>query len=111
MKRLLFLFAAACIPVAEVQKMVLDGKCEVYCHRSGYDSGAYRDKSCLCYDALDFERTKEKRLTLPRRANHRFADPKEFYTREPVTPPPPASVPVLPAGPAMRFDFSSGDGP
>lgn len=55
--------AAACFSAQDVR----DAECRAYCRVSGYDTGWNQKDLCWCGDAKPFEKTQEKRLTLPRR--------------------------------------------
>jgi hypothetical protein len=94
MKRILLLFAVACVPLQDVQKMVADAKCETYCRHAGYDSGKYSDKNCFCLDQVEFERAIQKRIIIPRRAAKRPSG-----SSLPMTAPTPLRT--------STFDFSS----
>ena len=61
----LWIGAAACLTLLDIK----NAECRVYCIHSGYDTGYYsvRTNACGCVESIRYEKTKEKRLILPKR--------------------------------------------
>lgn len=77
MKR--WILAIACS--AELIRMY---QCEIACRFSGYDTGSYRDKNCLCVDKKPYTPfVQEKKLSFPRKGPKASGKMEVYYDRGP----------------------------